>query len=119
MIKKHDPQDEYYFEEGCHIIETSNSKDDEEVSIARARVEKGQRTKWHYLEDTSERYVILAGNGLVEVGTEAPCPVALGDVVIVPANTRQRIENTGQADLVFLAICSPRFQRKNYREGPI
>jgi len=119
MIKKHDPRDEYYFEEGCHIIETSNCVDDEDVSIVRARVEKGQRTKWHYLENTTERYVILAGCGLVEVGTEEPCDITTGDVVIVPANTRQRIKNTGENDLLFLAICSPRFQKKNYREGSI
>ena len=119
MIKKHDSSDEYYFEEGCHIIETSNSVDDEDVSIARARVEKGQTTKWHYLENTTERYVILSGYGLVEVGVEEPCDVVTGDVVIVPANTRQRIKNTGENDLVFLAICSPRFQKQNYREGTI
>lgn len=117
MIKKHDSSDEYYFEEGCHIIETSNSADDEDVSIVRARVEKGQQTKWHYLENTTERYVILSGRGSVEVGTDAACDITSGDVVIVPANTRQRIKNTGEADLLFLAICSPRFQKKNYREG--
>ena len=119
MIKKHDSNDEYYFEEGCHIIETSNSADDEDVSIAQARVEKGQRTKWHYLENTTERYVILSGCGSVEVGTEEPCDITIGDVVIVPANTRQRIKNTGENDLLFLAICSPRFQKKNYHEGSI
>ena len=119
MIKKHDASAEYYFEEGCHIIETSNSTDDEGVSIARARVEKGQQTKWHYLQNTIERYVILSGCGLVEVGTDAACDVASGDVVIVPANTRQRIKNTGEDDLLFLAICSPRFQKKNYCEGSI
>jgi mannose-6-phosphate isomerase-like protein (cupin superfamily) len=119
MIKKHDPSDEYYFEEGCHIIETSNSEDDEDVSIAQARVEKGQRTKWHYLENTTERYVVLSGSGLVEVGTDRACEITAGDVVIVPANTRQRIKNTGEHDLLFLAICSPRFQKKNYCEGSI
>lgn len=117
MIKKHDSKDEYYFEEGCHLIETSNSVDDEDVSIARARVEKSQRTKWHYLEHTTERYVILSGCGLVEVGTDRACDVTAGDVVIIPANSRQRIKNTGADDLLFLAICSPRFQKKNYREG--
>lgn len=117
MIKKHDSSDEYYFEEGCHISETSNSSDDEAVSIARARVEKGQQTKWHYLENTTERYVILEGSGLVEVGTEAPASVSSGDVVIVPPNTLQRIRNTGASDLLFLAICSPRFQKKHYCEG--
>ncbi|MBL4581045.1 MAG: cupin domain-containing protein [Gammaproteobacteria bacterium] len=119
MIKKHDATDEYYFEEGCHIIETSNSADDEGVSIAQARVEKGHRTKWHYLKNTTERYVILSGCARVEVGTEEPCDITPGDVVIVPANTRQRIKNTGEHDLLFLAICSPRFQKKNYREGSI
>jgi mannose-6-phosphate isomerase-like protein (cupin superfamily) len=32
-----------------------------------------------------------------------------GDVVIIPAGARQRISNTGTIDLVFLAICVPRF----------
>ena len=49
MIKKHDPNDEYYFEEGCHIIEKSDSADEEDVSMAQARVEKGQRTKVGFL----------------------------------------------------------------------
>ncbi|GJM13034.1 MAG: hypothetical protein DHS20C12_14370 [Pseudohongiella sp.] len=117
MLKKLKLSDEYYFEEGCHIVEVSNSADDEDVSIARARVAKGQRTRWHYLLDTTERYVILEGSGLVELGSEEPLSVAAGDVVIIPANTRQRIRNTGEADLLFLAICSPRFRKKNYREG--
>lgn len=119
MIKKHDSVEEYYFEEGCHITETSNSADDEDVSIAQARVEKGQQTKWHYLENTTERYVILSGRGTVEIGANPACDVTIGDVVIIPANTRQRIKNTGEEDLLFLAICSPRFQRKNYRESSI
>ena len=119
MIKKHDSVAEYYFEEGCHISETSNSADDEDVSIARARVEKGQQTKWHYLENTTERYVILSGNASVEVGTSPARDITAGDVVIIPANTRQRIKNIGEDDLVFLAICSPRFQKKNYHQGSI
>ena len=119
MIKKHDPSAEYYFEEGCRIIETSNSADDEDVSIAHARIEKGQRTKWHSLNNTTERYVILPGCGAVEAETAKPCDITTSDVVIVPASTRQRIKNTGENDLLFLAICSPRFQKKNYREGSI
>ncbi|MEX0964766.1 MAG: cupin domain-containing protein [Pseudohongiellaceae bacterium] len=118
FIKKFDPSQEYYFEEGCHIIETSNSAADEEVSIVRARVAPGQQTRWHRLENTTERYVILEGTGLVEVGTQKPGEVAAGDVVIIPPNTRQRINNSGATDLLFLAICTPRFQRENYHECP-
>lgn len=114
-IKKFEPEQEYYFEEGCHIVEISNSADDEEVSIAQARVEPGQQTKWHSLTDTTERYVVLEGSGLVEVGDSIHTEVRQGDVVIIPAHTRQRINNTGQVDLRFLAICSPRFKKSNYR----
>ena len=116
-IKRFDPSQEYYFEEGCHIVETSNSASDEDVSIARARVAPGRQTQWHFLENTTERYVIIQGCGLVEVGKADPCAVSAGDLVIIPPGTRQRIRNDGAADLIFLAICSPRFEKENYREG--
>jgi mannose-6-phosphate isomerase-like protein (cupin superfamily) len=38
------------------------------------------------------------------------------DVVSIPAGVRQRISNTGIDDLVFLAICTPRFVKENYVE---
>lgn len=117
-IKRFDPDQEYYFEEGCHIVEVSNSSQDSDVSIARARVTPRQRTKWHQLQGTSERYVILEGIGSVEVGDAPACEVAAGDVVIIPPDTRQRITNIGESDLLFLAICSPRFQKRNYQETP-
>lgn len=116
-IHRFDLSKEYYFEEGCHIVEMSNSALDEDVSIARARVEPEQITRWHYLQDTTERYVILEGRGLVELGSEEPTAVGRGDVVIIPPNTRQRIKNTGASDLIFLAICSPRFRPENYHDG--
>jgi hypothetical protein len=50
---------EYYFDEGCHILEMSNSPDDPEVSIARARVEPGVTTRLHRLTKTTERYIFL------------------------------------------------------------
>lgn len=106
---------EYYFHEGCHIVEVSNSAADT-VSIARARVEVGVTTRWHAVRNTIERYVILTGSGQVEVGNADPATVTTGDVVIIPAGVRQRITNTGKTDLLFLAICSPRFQSANYQD---
>ena len=114
MLKKHDPKQEYYFEEGCYITEISNSMDDEDVSIARARVEEAQQTKWHYLKNTTERYVIVQGEGLAEIGERKPLRVSIGDVVVISPNTIQRILNTGKGDLVFLAVCSPRFHTNHY-----
>jgi mannose-6-phosphate isomerase-like protein (cupin superfamily) len=113
-IKPFDEQSEYYFKEGCHIIEMSNSDSDEAASIARARVEPGKQTQWHALRDTTERYVILEGEGVVEVGENSPERVTAGDVVIIPANCKQRILNSGDRDLIFLAICTPRFAADKY-----
>lgn len=107
---------EYYFDEGCYINELSNTENDPAVSIARARVAPGVVTRWHRLRDTVERYVILSGKGRVEVGDLPAQDVSAGAVVVIPAQCRQRIANTGAEDLVFLAICSPRFLREAYED---
>ena len=115
-IRPADPQAEYYFKEGCFILELSNAPDDPTVSIARARVPSGTTTRQHRLDGITERYVILEGAGLVDVSGQDPQPVAPGDVVIIPPGYTQRITNTGTADLVFLAICTPRFNESAYQD---
>ena len=107
---------EFYIDEGCFITELSNSSADAELSIARCRVEPGKTTDWHWLEGTSERYCVLSGAGSVEIGDIAPTTVVAGDVVIIPAGVRQRITNTGEDDLIFLAMCSPPFKPEIYRD---
>ena len=114
VIQKCDLASEYYFDEGCFITELSNTANDLEVSIARARVEPGKTTKWHFLKGVTERYVILEGFGRVEVGDIEPREVSVGDVVVIPPEVRQRINNVGEGDLIFLAICSPRFEESIY-----
>jgi mannose-6-phosphate isomerase-like protein (cupin superfamily) len=114
FILKHTPDSEYYFREGCFITEFSNGEHDSATSLARARVEPGRTTAWHALRDTAERYVILEGSGLVEIGDLPPQNVAPGDVAIIPPGVRQRITCTGASDLIFLAVCTPRFDPQNY-----
>jgi mannose-6-phosphate isomerase-like protein (cupin superfamily) len=106
--------DEYFTPERCFITEVSNSKDDPGLSIARARVEPGVTTQWHRLQDTAERYCIVSGSGQVEIGDCKSETVNPGDVVLIPPDVRQRITNTGPEDLVFLAICTPRFSEDRY-----
>jgi mannose-6-phosphate isomerase-like protein (cupin superfamily) len=101
--------DEHLIDEGCFILELSNSADDPDVSIARARVPPGVTTRWHRLRGSAERYVVIEGEGRVELGELSPQAVGPGDVVLIPPSCRQRITNTGEDDLIFLAICSPRF----------
>lgn len=107
---------EVYIEEGCFILELSNTPDDPAASIARARVPHGMTTRWHRVTGTVERYVILEGKGRAEVGELPPQEVGPGDVVLIPASCRQRIANIGDRDLIFLAICTPRFVQRAYEE---
>jgi mannose-6-phosphate isomerase-like protein (cupin superfamily) len=107
---------EYYTDERCYINERANIADDPAVSIARARVAPGVVTRLHRLRGITERYVILAGTGNVEVGSLPAQDVAVGDVVLIPPGCTQRITNTGTDDLLFLAICSPRFQQAAYED---
>jgi len=81
-----------------------------------ARVEAGVTTRWHRLKGITERYFIISGKGLVEIGEQSPQEVTAGDIVLIPPMCRQRITNTGSDDLIFLAICSPRFTQDTYED---
>ena len=115
-IKKQKLKEEIFIYERCHIAELSNSSDDPEVSIARARVAPGVTTRWHRLKGISERFFIVSGRGLAEIGEQPPQEVTAGNVVIIPPMCRQRITNIGSEDLIFLAICSPRFSQDAYED---
>ena len=113
-VKLADSAEEFITDERCHIIEVANDSGDEQLSIAHARVEPGITTAWHCLQGISERYLIVAGQGQVEVGELAPTLVGPGDVVRIPAGVRQRITNTGDDQLIFYAMCTPRFTAAAY-----
>lgn len=115
-IRPLDPAAEFYTEEKCHVLELSDFADDPDCSIARARVEPGVTTRLHRLNGVAERYVILEGRGRAEIGGLPPQDVGPGDVVLIPPGTSQRIANAGKTDLVFLAICTPRFRRETYED---
>jgi mannose-6-phosphate isomerase-like protein (cupin superfamily) len=115
-IRKANPRSEYYFAEGCYILELSNRPDDPELSIARARVTPGVTTRLHSLHGITERYVILEGMGMVSVDGGAAQPVGPGDVVVISPSSPQQIKNTGSVDLVFLALCTPRFVLDAYED---
>jgi len=106
-------EQEYYFHEGCHILELCNQADHQDLSIARATLEPQQETQLHRLKATVERYVILSGNGLATIGNDT-YEVKANDVLIIEENMPQKIFNSGSEDLIFLVICSPRFLESNY-----
>ncbi len=108
-------KNEYFFKEGCFIEEWHNSPNDESMSVARVRVEFGKTTKLHSLKGTYERNVILEGVANVTVANKTR-QVQASDVVVICPDEPQKITNTGSNDLIFLAICTPRFEEKNYIE---
>lgn len=113
---------EYYAAERCFINELSNIEADPEASIARCRVLPGVTTRWHRLRGITERYVLVSGKGRVEAGDLPAQDVGPCDVVLIPPGRRQRITNTGTEDLIFLAVCTPRFHPEAYEDiekGPV
>jgi len=113
-----DNEKEYFFQEGCYILELQNDTASPDLSIARARVRPGVTTRLHRLNAVHERYVIVSGQGRAEVGDSLIADVVANDVVEIPAGVSQRITNTGTDDLVFLAICTPRFTPQCYEDVP-
>ncbi len=117
VILQPQPGAEFFKNERCHILELANDPSDPAMSIARVRVEPGMTTRWHRVLDTAERYMILDGQGSMEIEELSPQEVGPGDVVLIPPGCRQRIANTGGEDLVFLAICTPRFRKEAYEDA--
>jgi mannose-6-phosphate isomerase-like protein (cupin superfamily) len=115
-IKQQNLKEEFYTSEKCYVTKLSNTPEDPDVSIARARVESGVTTRWHRLKGTFERYFIISGTGLVEIGKLPPQEVTVGGVVLIPPMCPQRITNIGPEDLIFLAVCSPRFTQEVYED---
>jgi mannose-6-phosphate isomerase-like protein (cupin superfamily) len=113
-VRKSSTIQELETEEGCYIAEIANDSGDKLVSIARARVRPGVTTAWHKLNGVTERYIIVSGHGSVEIGDQGSLDICEGDVVRIPANTPQRIQNPEKLDLIFYCICSPPFQKDCY-----
>ena len=114
-VIKYDESLERYTDERCRILESWNDTGDPDVAIARARVEPGVTTTRHVLE-VDERYVITSGRGRVEVEGLDATDVTAGDVVMIPAGRAQQITNTGESDLVFYCVCTPRFEQRHYHD---
>ena len=105
--------------EGSEAVEqpdSDESEDDTPVSIARARVEPGVTTRLHRLQGIAERYCILTGRGRVRIGELPPSLVVPGDIVYIPPGCPQSISNVGDTDLIFLAVCTPRFDPEAYED---
>lgn len=95
---------EFETDERCAIVERLNDPACPDVSLARAHVAPGVTTRRHRLTGITERYVIVAGTGLVEIGGES-APVGPGDRVLIAPGLAQRIRTT-PAPAIWSSIAS-------------
>lgn len=108
FVKKTSACDAFVANDGCVIRELLHPKNDPvdlPYSLALATVDVGQKSYQHKLEQT-EVYHIFQGHGRMRIENEKNEVVA-GDVIVVPAEAIQCIENIGNEPLIFAAIVSP------------
>ena len=115
-VKNYHVEHQFTTAERCTINELLNHSDDNSCSIAKASVAPGISTQLHAVKNTIERYIILEGEGEVCINYGTEEQVKPLDAVTIPAGVAQKITNTGNKDLVFLCICTPRFEQKNYQK---
>ncbi|MCX9081484.1 MAG: cupin domain-containing protein [Candidatus Methanoperedens sp.] len=80
-------------------------------SLAHAIIKSGRTSRPHKLK-TSEVYYILEGEGIMHIDSEIK-RVHPGHAIYIPPNSLQFIQNTGQDDLVFLAIVDPAWKKED------
>ncbi|MCJ7832773.1 MAG: cupin domain-containing protein [Deltaproteobacteria bacterium] len=82
------------------------------VSLAHAIVKPGQSTLVHKLSTSAEIFFILEGEGVVHIEQES-APVHPGQVVYIPPNSKQYIQNSGYLDLTFLCMVYPQWKKED------
>lgn len=84
---------------------------DGRYSLAHATLEPGMASTPHRLIST-EVYYILAGEARMHVGDES-AKIVPGDAIVIPPETEQWIENTGELALEFLCIVDPAWRAED------
>jgi|GEM_PF-198947 len=127
LILRDDHRTESGIEPGCFLTDWLNDPADPDLSIACIRVVPSAETRLRRFENIQERYVVLEGQGRIELvgpnrafteGDHTLSALEPGDVVVIPAGYSRRITNIGPVDLVFLAICTPRFRPAALPDAP-
>lgn len=80
-------------------------------SVAHCTLAPRSSTKPHRLK-SAEAYYILSGEGIIHVGVESS-EVKNGQVVYVPPNAKQFVENRSGSDLKFLCVVDPAWRQED------
>ena len=75
-------------------------------SLAEAWLEPGQATQRHYHARSEELYVLLEGEGEMEVDGERS-RVGPGQAILIPPGARHQVTASADGPLRFLCCCAP------------
>ena len=81
-------------------------------SLAEARLPVGGSTAPHHHVKTEEIYYVLAGQGLMRLGSQTR-KVGPGDAVAIPPGESHQITNAGTDVLKFLCCCAPGYEHED------
>lgn len=82
------------------------------LSIAHAILGMEESSLPHKLKTSVEIYYILEGKGIMHIDNEAE-EVQQGQIIYIPANSTQYIENIGNEELKFLCIVNPMWKEED------
>ena len=98
----------------CELLHPERENEDLKInySIAHAILKAGESSLVHRLKTSIEIYYILEGNGIMHIDNESE-DVQPGQVIYIPSNSKQYIENTGSNELKFLAMVYPMWDKED------
>lgn len=98
----------------CELLHPERGCEDLKInySIAHAILKAGESSLVHRLKTSVEIYYILEGKGIMHIDDEKKT-VNHGQVIYIPANSKQCIENIGNDELKFLCIVYPMWKEKD------
>lgn len=92
----------------CELLHPERENEELKInfSIAQAILKRNESSLAHRLKTSVELYYILEGKGLMHIDDEKE-EVQPGQVIYIPENSTQYIENIGYGELKFLCIVYP------------
>ena len=115
LIKKFNNCKEIIAGDNCILREFLNVEHGDKVecrySLAWAKMPVTKAT-WKHAMKTTEVYFILKGKGKMHINDEVE-EIGVHDMIYIPPNAVQYIENTGDEELEFICIVDPAWRAED------
>ncbi len=98
----------------CELLHPERVKEKLKIdySIAYAILKRGESSLSHKLKTSVEVYYIIEGRGIMHIDHECE-DVHPGQLIYIPDNSKQFIENTGREELKFLCVVFPMWKEED------